>query len=531
MKIDELFALNKDFRKFEYICGVDGKDNEINNIEVTEVPEGVYWVKEGDLLVTTGYFFRNDEVAFENFIKMLIYHKAAGLAIKLGRYIDKIPQKIVQIAENNNFPIINVPFHMRYSSILWPVANKLVDTEKYSDYILKTYKKELKEEMKNNYNLDAITDLLSVYIGSTVSVFWENNKKQINTSDVLETRNIHRTLMDNYKTLFQTDKRYGHIEKEEGQYFFFKIEAVNQIVAYMGVFYPKTESISETDLELVEETIPFISIYLLSNSHHNLSHYKSLNEFYQCLIEGDYSNNERKLREEAAYFDMEFNKSRYVWIVQMPEISVDNYRRFVNIATSHLDLSTKEYYLIEKSKRLIFITSTNAEQFNERYIIEFYSELIKRIEYSFKGLSYFIGISKVCNVLKYLNYAHDEAVFAYKLGSKIHPERKIYYYDDYIVYHLLHEVSDHPALSKIYKNTVERIIRYDAENNTDFFDTLSSLIENDFNINQTANALFVHRNTLYKRMNKIDNLLDLNLEKSESRLLLQLAFKLKDLQN
>jgi len=56
---------------------------------------------------------------------------------------------------------------------------------------------------------------------------------------------------------------------------------------------------------------------------------------------------------------------------------------------------------------------------------------------------------------------------------------------------------------------------------------LSSLIElinNNFNINKTVDKLFIHRNTMYKRLNKISELLgptfDINSFKTRELLLL-----------
>lgn len=531
MKIDELFQLNKEFREFEYICGKKGSQNLIKNIEVIEIPEGVNWAKEGDLLVTTGYFIKSDEIVFENFLKMMIYYKAAGLLIKIGRFIERIPNKIIQIAESNDFPIISIPIHMRYSSILWPVANKLINNDRYDKYILKKYKLELKEVMKNNYNIEVITDLLSIYIGNTVGVFWETSKKQINTSENLIIKNMGKVLVENINNVFKPEEKSGIVSKPEGEYLFFKVEAVNQLIANLCVFTKDKQNLTETDLEIIGETIPFISIYLLSNSYKNLSHYKSLEEFYTRLIEGDYKDNEMKAKEEASYFDIDYYKNRYIWIIQFAAIDKKDYVRLVKLIKSFLDINEKDYYIIEKRKRIIIITSTNAEHLNDGLVVEFYSELLKCIDYSYKNLDYYIGISKICNSLKYINYAHEEADFANKLGYKVHPNKKVYFYDDYIVYHLLYEVSNHPTLSKIYRNTVERIIKYDGDHNTELYSTINSLINNDFNINKTSDILFIHRNTLYKRMNKINNLLDFNMEKSESRLILQLAVKLKEILN
>jgi PucR family transcriptional regulator, purine catabolism regulatory protein len=528
MKIKDLFELNREFRKFEYICGQKGEDNVIANIEITEVPDGVYWVSEGDFLITTGYFIKKDEIAFENFIKMLIDRKASGLGIKVGRFIDKIPMDIINIAEANDFPIISVPLQMPYRNIIWPVINKLIDNESYDTYVLKRYIAELKKTIKNNYNINAITELISLYLNYKNGIFWGNNFKQINSGEDNSYDAMACILKNDYNRLFVSPKANCMIVKEEGNYYFFKIEAVNYIVAYLCIFTEKNE-LNATDLKIVESTLPYLSVYLLSNPDMNLKYYKNVDEFFLSLIQGDYSDNEMKLKEDSAYLDIAYSMNRIIWTVNFSFSSIHETKRLVKTIKSFLNAYQLDSFCLEKNKRLIFVSSINSNQLSEKLYSCIFKEMIKSIEYSHKDINFSIGVSKICSNLKYLSFAHDEAVYANKIGNKIHPEDKVYYYDNYMVYHLLYEVSNHPTLSKIYKNTVERIIKYDNKYHADLFETVLSLIKNDFNINQTSNHLFIHRNTLYKRIAKINNLLDLDIDKSENRLILQIAFKLKEI--
>lgn len=138
-----------------------------------------------------------------------------------------------------------------------------------------------------------------------------------------------------------------------------------------------------------------------------------------------------------------------------------------------------------------------------------------------------VGVGKTCHTLKHLNFAYEEALFALKIGKKLHAQQDgIYFYENFMIYHLLYEISGHPTLSKIYKNTIERIQKYDLENNTVLLKTLEMLVDCDFSISQTSDRLYIHRNTLYKRINKLNSLLDFDIDKSENRLILQIALKL-----
>lgn len=67
------------------------------------------------------------------------------------------------------------------------------------------------------------------------------------------------------------------------------------------------------------------------------------------------------------------------------------------------------------------------------------------------------------------------------------------------------------ALADIARRSVAPLLEYDARRHTRLLDTLRSLLDNHFAIQPTAEALFIHRNTLQKRMRRIETLLGVDL--------------------
>ena len=67
------------------------------------------------------------------------------------------------------------------------------------------------------------------------------------------------------------------------------------------------------------------------------------------------------------------------------------------------------------------------------------------------------------------------------------------------------------ALADIARRSIAPLLEYDARRHTHLLDTLRSLLDNHFAIQPTAEALFIHRNTLQKRMRRIETLLGVDL--------------------
>lgn len=71
---------------------------------------------------------------------------------------------------------------------------------------------------------------------------------------------------------------------------------------------------------------------------------------------------------------------------------------------------------------------------------------------------------------------------------------------------------------------LEQMANYDATHKTSLYQTLFSYLKNERNHQRTSEELFIHRNTLFLRLNKITALWNLDLENPEERFYLLYSF-------
>lgn len=74
-------------------------------------------------------------------------------------------------------------------------------------------------------------------------------------------------------------------------------------------------------------------------------------------------------------------------------------------------------------------------------------------------------------------------------------------------------------LADIYK-----IIRHDQEQNTDYANTLRSYLMNGWNAVRTANELHIHKSTFFYRLNKMEELFDLDITQEETMVAYEYSF-------
>lgn len=72
-------------------------------------------------------------------------------------------------------------------------------------------------------------------------------------------------------------------------------------------------------------------------------------------------------------------------------------------------------------------------------------------------------------------------------------------------------------------------MQYDAENHTDLYHTLEIYLKLERNVVQTAKSLFIHRSTLFYRLDRIQKIADVDYENEQERLYLLLSYHLAHL--
>ena len=74
------------------------------------------------------------------------------------------------------------------------------------------------------------------------------------------------------------------------------------------------------------------------------------------------------------------------------------------------------------------------------------------------------------------------------------------------------------------EHTVQPLLEYDALHHTDLAGVLQCYLRHDGSLQDTANELIVHRNTVNYKINKASEILKMDLTRLENRLQVMLGF-------
>ncbi|MBE3582407.1 MAG: helix-turn-helix domain-containing protein [Thermoanaerobacteraceae bacterium] len=155
-------------------------------------------------------------------------------------------------------------------------------------------------------------------------------------------------------------------------------------------------------------------------------------------------------------------------------------------------------------------------------------EILKAAKVRFPKVRLGIGVGRPYEGLEYVKTSYEEAQVALKVALD-RGEGKPVFFSELGPLRVLFYVKDAPAAYSFCQEYIGKLQAYDAQNKTDLMATLASYLENDGNLRRTAEALFVHKNSVIYRVKKIEEITGLDLNDAENRFALMLALKLAQL--
>ena len=116
-----------------------------------------------------------------------------------------------------------------------------------------------------------------------------------------------------------------------------------------------------------------------------------------------------------------------------------------------------------------------------------------------------IGISDQFDKIQEASYAFRQAEIAANYGAE-EEEKQIHYFRDNVYRYVAGELQKELPLKAICEPDIYRIAQYDKEHETAYLKTLRSYLEYGHNVTRAAVALYIHRNTMIYRIERMKEL-------------------------
>lgn len=155
-------------------------------------------------------------------------------------------------------------------------------------------------------------------------------------------------------------------------------------------------------------------------------------------------------------------------------------------------------------------------------------ELVAAASATVGGMELAAGVGRVCLSLKDYAESYGEANLALGLARSRYEPGRVLTPEDLGFYGLLARVTHTEALQSMVEVALGPLVHADARSGSEYVKTLEAYLGHDRHLQRTATFLHLHVNTLRYRLNRIQDLLGVDLHDVDTRFLLELAVRVNE---
>lgn len=149
--------------------------------------------------------------------------------------------------------------------------------------------------------------------------------------------------------------------------------------------------------------------------------------------------------------------------------------------------------------------------------------IMERVALHLLDIPIHIGIGNSSNHLSQVKKSLEQAQQALKIAALKGTSNSIVTYAKLGAMKLLLKIHDRQELEYFYQETLGPLLTHEQEGGPDLIDTLVVFLQENGHAVKAAEKLFIHRNTLKYRLQRVEEVLGLDLSDSNARLTIQIA--------
>ncbi len=515
---------------------VAGRENIQNIIRWTHIvdhPDVLPWVQEGYLLLTTAFSLMVTPEIQNDLIPHLAEKKLTGMMINVGRYMGEIPEGMVAAAQAYKFPLIALPWEINFTDVTHAIHERIIN-EQYalSQQVFRIHEALTQIVIKGG-GLDSLASQLADLLNRSVTI--EDASYSILAYKSIEPiDNVRaRTIAEGH-----TPTEVIAYHKMQGLYERLRLErrpqkvdpipeiglTLERVVApiivgpqLLGFIWVIATDHPLTDLDFlaIERGAGIAALILSRKQAVYEAEQRVKNQLFENLLDPLSTTDMINLSEELQVLRLASGYQIMVLECSTHQPQIVQAKIIENCSVSE----GINALVVERGGRLITIFASESRNTAAKL-----AENILALGDK-SNCKFGIGISSLVFGAGQFRSAYEEALNALQIGLSISPERGAWSSEKLGYLISLFHPSDDLHTAGYYQSQIALLAAYDEKHGTDLLATLKIYIDQLGNAHNAADLLFIHRNTLYQRLEKINDLCQIDLKDILTIVNLYLALK------
>ncbi|MFB4165764.1 PucR family transcriptional regulator [Alteribacillus sp. JSM 102045] len=521
-------------------------------VSIMDIPVENY-IRKNEFVLNIGAGSGKDMNIFHMFVESVYESGASALAIAKGKYIMDIPQSVLSFAEEKEFPIIEIPWEIRFAEVIHFVMNEIKRSQNEEMQIVENIQQYLLNMVLQNPNLSKVAKFIREKLGNPLIIVDKTGEikgKSNNASDLMKKWNLYRKNNFSPQAISLTNDhhplhaRAEKIELLNHVLLQFPIESSNRIQGYITIELKDEETVesflNNKNASILEQASTVLAMWFLRESAIEETKTRLRGDFVWSLAKGEFSSYNQKLSQAKSLgYILE---TSYICLVGTGENFQELYKRNKTVTSyerwkqSIIHFIQDEIFIgsnivnqkvmtTNHGNDIILFLEAPLDTYKEK-AYSFLELLSRRLNNLLPGLTISWGIGRCHEGENRFIDSFNEAQAALKIGRKKEGLGCRINFDDTRIERSLLRIAKDEEMNDIVNQTIKPLIEYDQQKNTNFIGTIIAYNENQGKISQTARSLHLHRHSLLYRLKKIEGIVNLSIIDPEDRFLLELCIKL-----
>lgn len=502
------------------VAGKTGLDEVIESISVLEIAESEIsrWVLKNQLYITSFYAIHDNVERQKEVINTLIEYGCCGLVLcYVGTWVEQIDKDIIRLCDEAGFPLIQARADVSYIEILNPIIN-LLHEENTQSVTVNDYsgiRNDFLSLIVNEENIDVVLGQMNQRLGRKISYYDTYGKMLFSDRGEKAVCDEEEYLQHYFNHVLYACSRNGYtLEKIQGEERLIVLIRSQKNLFGLFITNYEGEDMVNMEQEFINPLVVAGALLLRRRSHRVNLREKAIEEYVTDLLVWNFPTDEKAI-ERGMELGLTITDKDSVILININSIQsmkkvkvqqeMQQYvkRVILERIERYIKLYDSGNWLAFRSDTIILFLNNKDNKMDmqdvQKHILNIFAEK--------PNLSISVGVSNRFGKETELPEAYRQAFQAAVLGREHYGENKMVFYDSVYFFSKLRQLKEEASTQMICSRYLEPVVNYDKMHGTELTMTLQSLIESNGNTQKAAERLYVHKNTILQRKERIIELL------------------------
>lgn len=529
---------NELFSGARVVAGHSGLNRSVTWLHNAGVPDAPVWLNGGELVMTTMINLPEDADTQIQYLHDMAEKQVAGLVITIGRYIEAIPDYLIQAADELGFPLAEIPYTARFVDIAKAINEQIAQENMHTVRRALSINQDLTRLVLEGHGFRQLAKKLAELVGHSISI--ENDRFEAiayeNIAEVDEARRYTQIHGRTDPRLVQALEQRGYLPRIretlravhlpplpdvglEMERILAPVVVHGEVYGFMWVI-ADDHSISELDMMAIEIGATIAALMTLYQESVQSAEASLKGTLLSQLIQGEVSPRDTILTDQSLRYGVDLRQPYAMLLVDHAETGMQKMLRMYRVVNQLIATDGWAAVVGQFAGQLVVLAQDN------EHLKAFAARVQEKIAISATSRTEpepRVGVSGVQNSAECVKRAYEQCRDVLHITRRLNPTRRIVYFDDLGYLHALYQAGPASISGNPMVPVLRRLL---DEKQADLFHTLEAYLDEGGNGVSTADTLHIHRSTLNYRLARIVQICGFDLQDPLTRMNLQVALKL-----